>query len=64
MERKIWEKVSRATEMEKYNVLRFKMYEKGPFNIHLKVNRPDTPLVEGRKERKWGQFDIFNVSML
>jgi hypothetical protein len=27
------------------------MYEKGPFNIHLKVTRPDTPLVEGKKER-------------
>jgi hypothetical protein len=37
------------------------MYEKGPFNIHLKVRRPATPLVERKKERKWGQFDIFNV---
>jgi hypothetical protein len=37
------------------------MYEKGPFNIHLKVKRPDTPVVEGKKENKWGQFDIFNV---
>jgi hypothetical protein len=37
------------------------MYQKGPFNIHLKVKRPDTPLVEGRKEKKWGQFDISNV---
>jgi hypothetical protein len=37
------------------------MFEEGPFNIHLKVRRPDTPLVEGKKEKKWGQFDIFNV---
>jgi hypothetical protein len=28
------------------------MYEKGPFNIHLKVKRPDTPLVEGKKKKK------------
>jgi hypothetical protein len=45
----------------KFSDLHFKMYEKGPCNIHLKVKRPDTPLVEGRKEKKWGQFDIFNV---
>jgi hypothetical protein len=45
----------------KFSDLRFKMYEKWPFNIHLKIKRPDTPLVEGRKEKKWGQFDIFNV---
>jgi hypothetical protein len=37
------------------------MYEKGPFKIHIKVKRPDTPLVAGKKEKKWGQFDIFNV---
>jgi hypothetical protein len=37
------------------------MYEKGPFNIQLKVKRPDTPLEGGKKEEKWGQFDIFNV---
>jgi hypothetical protein len=30
------------------------MYEKGPFMIHLKVKRLDTPLVEGNKEKKWG----------
>jgi hypothetical protein len=29
--------------------LRFKTYKKGPFSIHLKVRRPDTPLVQGRK---------------
>jgi hypothetical protein len=38
-----------------------KCTEKGPFNIHLEVKRPDTPLVEGKMEKKWGQFDIFNV---
>jgi hypothetical protein len=37
------------------------VYEKGPFIIHLEVNRPDTPLVKGKKEKKWGHFDIFNV---
>jgi hypothetical protein len=37
------------------------MYEKWSFNIHLKVKRPDTPLVEGKTEKKWGQFDITNV---
>jgi hypothetical protein len=36
------------------------MYEKGPFNIHLKVKRPDTAIVEGKKE-KGGQYDIFNA---
>jgi hypothetical protein len=41
--------------------LRFKTYEKGPFNIHLKVRRPDTPLVEGKTGKKGGRFDIFNV---
>jgi hypothetical protein len=30
----------------KFHDLCFKMYEKGPFSIHLKVKRPDTPLVE------------------
>jgi hypothetical protein len=60
MERKTWE-MSRATEMEKFNDLRLKIYKNGPFNIHLKVKRPDTPLVEGNKEKKWGQFYIFNV---
>jgi hypothetical protein len=38
------------------------MYENGPFNIHIKVKRPDTPLVEGKQEKKWVQFDIFNGS--
>jgi hypothetical protein len=23
--------------------------------------RPDTPLVEAKKENKWGQFDVFSV---
>jgi hypothetical protein len=27
----------------------------------LKVKRPDTPLVERKKEKKWGQIYIFNV---
>jgi hypothetical protein len=31
------------------------------FSIHLKIKRPDTPLVERKKEKDWGQFDIFNV---
>jgi hypothetical protein len=45
----------------RFNYLRFKMYEKEPFNMHLKVKRPDAPLVEGKNEKNWGQFDIFNV---
>jgi hypothetical protein len=45
----------------KFNDLRFNMYEKGPFNNHLKVKRPDTPTVERKKKIKEGQFDIFNV---
>jgi hypothetical protein len=32
------------------------MYEKGPFSIHLKVKRPDNPLVEGRKEKSGGNL--------
>jgi hypothetical protein len=45
----------------KFSDLCFKIYEKGSFSVHLKVKRPDTPLVEGKKEKKWGQFDIFNL---
>jgi hypothetical protein len=45
----------------KNNYLRFKIYEKGPFKIHIKVKRPDTSLVEVKKKKKWGQFDIFSV---
>jgi hypothetical protein len=30
------------------------MYEKGPFNIHLKVKRPDTPLMKGKKGKEMG----------
>jgi hypothetical protein len=65
IEGKTWEKVSTEKKKEeeeekKKNDLSFKIYEKGPFNIHLKVKMPDTPLVKGKKE-KWGQFDIFNV---
>jgi hypothetical protein len=40
---------------------RFKIDEKEPFSIHLKVKRTDTPVVERKKEKKWGQFNIFNV---
>jgi predicted Ser/Thr protein kinase len=40
MEGKTLENVSREIEKGK-NDLRFKIYEKGPFNIHLKVKRPD-----------------------
>jgi hypothetical protein len=45
----------------KFRDLRFKMYTKGKFSIHLKIKRSDTPLVEGKKEKKWGQFDTFNL---
>jgi hypothetical protein len=31
-----------------------KQSEKGPFNIYLKVRRPDTPLVEGKKGKELG----------
>jgi hypothetical protein len=60
MEGKTLKNVSRVTKKGK-NYLRFKIYEKRPFNIHLKVKMPETPLVEGKGENKWGQFDIFNV---
>jgi hypothetical protein len=59
MEGKTWEKVSRATKKGKNNDLRFKIYEKGSFKIHIKVKMPVTPLMEGKKEKKWSQFDIF-----
>jgi hypothetical protein len=43
-------------------LLRFKIYKKGPFNINLKIKRPDTPVVEGKKGEKYrSQSDIFNV---
>jgi hypothetical protein len=42
----------KSNEKGKNNDLRFKIYEKRLFNIHLKVKRPDTPLVEGKKEKK------------
>jgi hypothetical protein len=51
----------KSNRNRKLNDLRFKMYGKGPFNIHLKVKSPDNPLVEGKKEKKCGQFVIFNV---
>jgi hypothetical protein len=46
----------KSNKKGKYNDLHLKIYEKRPFNIHLKVKRPDIPLVEGKKEKKWGQF--------
>jgi hypothetical protein len=30
-------------------------------NHPRKCQEADTPLVGGRKKKKWGQFDIFNV---
>jgi hypothetical protein len=51
IEGKTWENVSRAIKKEKYNDLRFKICEKEPFDIHLRVKRHDTP-INGRKERK------------
>jgi hypothetical protein len=50
-----------SNKKEKYNELCFKIYEKAPVNIHLKVKRPDTTLVEAKKGNKWGPFYIFNV---
>jgi hypothetical protein len=62
MESKTWEKVSRATKKGGGGrIYVLKIYEKGPFKIDIKAKRPDTPLVEGKKEKKWDQFDIFNV---
>jgi hypothetical protein len=52
MEGKTLENVSRVTKKEKNNNLLFKIYEKRPFNFHLKVRRPDTPLMERKKEKK------------
>jgi hypothetical protein len=39
-----------------------KFTKKEPFNIRLKVKRPDTPLGEGKKKKKWGQFHICNIN--
>jgi hypothetical protein len=51
IEGKIWQKPSKTSKKEnQYNDLRLRIYEKGPFNINLKIKRPDTPLVEGKKE--------------
>jgi hypothetical protein len=33
----------------KLSDLHFKMYEKGPFSIHIKVKKPDTPSVKRKK---------------
>jgi hypothetical protein len=62
MEGKTREKVSRGRGRKKENIVTYilKFTKKRPFNINLKVKRPDTPLVEGKKEKKWGQSDIFN----
>jgi hypothetical protein len=38
-------------ELPSYNDIRFKTYEKRPLNMHLKVKRPDTPLVKGKRKR-------------
>jgi hypothetical protein len=51
----------KSNRNEKFNDPCFKVYKKGSFNIHLQVKRPDTQFVEGKKEKKWGQLDIFNV---
>jgi hypothetical protein len=45
----------------KNNDLCFNFYEKGPFNIHLKVKRPNTPLVVRKREKMLSQFVIFNA---
>jgi hypothetical protein len=52
-------KKGREIAKRKYNDLHFKIYENGPFKIHLKVIKPYTPLVKGKKEKKWCQFEIF-----
>jgi hypothetical protein len=62
MEGKTQKKVSRATKKEKITTYILKFTKKGPFNIHLKDKRHDTPLMEGgKKGKKWGQFDTCNV---
>jgi hypothetical protein len=42
----------KSNKKGKFNDLHFKIYEKVPFNIYLKVTRPDTPLVERKKKGK------------
>jgi hypothetical protein len=51
----------KSNKKGKNNDVHFKIYKRGPFNIHLKVRRPNTLLVEGKQEKKWGQFDVLNV---
>jgi hypothetical protein len=46
MKNKTWEKVSRSTKMENSMIYVSKSLKKG-----LKVKRPDTPLVERKKEK-------------
>jgi hypothetical protein len=40
--------------MEKNNDLSFKIHEKKPFSFHLKVKRPLTQLVVGKKGKEVG----------
>jgi hypothetical protein len=54
---KTLENVSKVARKETNNDLRFKIYEKGSFNIHLKDMRPDSPLVKGGE--KVGQISYF-----
>jgi hypothetical protein len=51
MEGKKLEKVSRVTKKEKMITYVSKSIIKRPLNIHLKVKRPDTPLVDRKKKR-------------
>jgi hypothetical protein len=49
--RKTWEKVFRSNKKGKINYLHLKIYENGPFSIHLKVEMLETP-ISGRKNGK------------
>jgi hypothetical protein len=38
--------------------IRFLVYEKGPYMIHVKLMKPDNP---NRKVKKWGKFYFLNL---
>jgi hypothetical protein len=48
----------KSNKKGKYTDLHFKIYEKGTFNINLKVKRPVASLVEGINERKWANLIV------
>jgi hypothetical protein len=61
MEGKTLENFSGVTKKEKIMTSVLKSTKKGHSASTQKSKWSDIPLVEGKKENKWGQFDVFNV---